>query len=268
MFNNQGSIRPVEPAAGEQLLNRISSQTKIEKTNSSFEQIDESLLKHPLVKKTFKETYNLGGLAASQLSDADIAADCPGTNKSHFFICTSCGYRGNTARGVKQHGKMHLAQREHFAVINITDEPSVVYNSSNDKEFQAQCLNFSHTQAESNEKTMLKRVRTEDPVEENKTTQKEPEEKMSNAAPFSKKARLLDSHYSQQKILNESDAANKSTPVGNIVEQTSSLRKLVLEPQAAQLNSMKEKSQTYCSKCNIQFQQVGNFLAHKKLYCK
>ena len=269
MFNNQGPTRAVESAAGE-----MSSQTKVEKANTSCEKIDESLLKHPLVKKTFKETYNFSGLAASQLSDADNASDCLGASKSHFFICTSCGYRGNTARGVKQHGKMHLAQREHFAVINITDEPSVVYNSSKDKEFQAQCLNILPSPAESNEKSTLKRIRVEDNVEQiHNTSQKEPvdkgiEAKILTAAPFSKKARLLDSHYSQQKLFNESDAAKKSSPVGTVVEQTSNLRKLVLETHTAQLNTMNEKSQTYCFKCNIQFQQVGNFLAHKKLYCK
>lgn len=57
-------------------------------------QIEESLLKHPLVKKTLIETYK-----------NDEIINSSSIKTTFFFICTTCGYRGNTARGVKQHGK-------------------------------------------------------------------------------------------------------------------------------------------------------------------
>ena len=73
--------------------------------------IDETLLRHPLVMKTISESYshlnkvNKSGLA-SELSAASIGTGSEQgfVQSKNFFICTTCGYRGNTARGVKQHG--------------------------------------------------------------------------------------------------------------------------------------------------------------------
>ena len=166
--------------------------------------IEQNLLKHPLVKKTLIETYKTD-------------------STTFFFICTTCGYRGNTARGVKQHGKLHLQQAEQFAVINITtesNEPILVYNSNEDKELQIQ-----FQQQQQQQQPVVK--------EEDKVIKEDTKE---TTVPFSKKARILDLHYNQQKKL---------------LEKTEC-----------------EQSQSYCLKCNIQFKQINNYLAHKRLYCK
>ena len=73
----------------------------------------------------------------------------------------------------------------------------------------------------------------------------------SNSQPMSKKARLLDSHYNQQKILNDETT---NTITSNTKKQDNDVSE--------------NKSQTYCSKCNIQFQHINNYLAHKTNYCK
>jgi hypothetical protein len=44
------------------------------------------------------------------------------TNAKHFYVCTTCGYRGNTIRGVKQHGKLHLSNNEPFNIAGLTDD--------------------------------------------------------------------------------------------------------------------------------------------------
>ena len=54
--------------------------------------IDERFLKHPLVCKTLNEAY-------SNLRPGKMAS-----TRKPFFMCTACGYQGNTSRGVKQHG--------------------------------------------------------------------------------------------------------------------------------------------------------------------
>jgi len=61
--------------------------------------------------------------------------------------------------------------------------------------------------------------------------------------PISKKARLL--NFKQEEV----------NPVN-----------LVYTP--IQLAQNSDKSQTYCHKCDIQFQRMNNYLAHKKSYCK
>jgi hypothetical protein len=93
----------------------------------------EELLKHPLVKKTLSETYGGSDIQKLFSFKQSINEDDININNRHFFICTNCGYRGNTSRGVKQHGKMHINNNEHFAIINATDKfPLVVYNSKHD----------------------------------------------------------------------------------------------------------------------------------------
>jgi hypothetical protein len=61
--------------------------------------------------------------------------------------------------------------------------------------------------------------------------------------PISKKARLL--KFKQDEL----------NPVNLVHIQT-------------QLAPKSDKSQTYCHKCDIQFQRMNNYLAHKKSYCK
>jgi hypothetical protein len=147
------------------------------------------LIKHPLVQKTLLETYGLDGTdqLVSLLWFGEPIGSCA------FYICTNCGYRGNTSRGVKQHGKIHLSNREHFAVIGASHKaPVVVFNSSMSPE--------------------------------------------------------------------SSPSSSLST---SSCSSSGSEAKCQLSEQPNQ-----EKSDTYCSKCRIQFQQVKNYLAHKKSYCE
>lgn len=62
--------------------------------------------------------------------------------------------------------------------------------------------------------------------------------------PFSKKARILDLHYNQQKK-----------------QKSDSLKISSTAP------SCEQSQQAYCLKCDIQFKQMNNYLAHKRLYC-
>jgi len=215
--------------------------------------IDESLLKHPLVKKTLQETYS-GQANSDQSKIAPENVKC----SSFFFICTTCGYRGNTARGVKQHGKLHLAQLEQFAVINISNRakgPILVYNSNDDIEIQSQTFNSknSNRQFDCEENSLIEKSEMEDSITPENIEKPKSAITSTKAndvvVPFSKKARILDLHFNQQKML---------TQMSNVEMDTPTL-----------VNKIKvEKSQTYCFKCNIQFQHISNFLAHKKLYCK
>jgi len=203
--------------------------------------IDESLLTHPLVKKTIQETYF--DQSNKNLNNNSL--------ESYFFICTTCGYRGNTARGVKQHGKLHLAQLEQFAVINISNRakiPILVYDSSDDSEIQ------THENKNVNKNYDLEESLSEkhSPEIEDNSIENKPKFLMSSSTnvessvPFSKKARILDLHYNQQKTLSIQES----------------------DKQESANNIKLEKSQSYCSKCNIQFRHKSNYLAHKKLYCK
>lgn len=78
--------------------------------------IDESFLEQPLVRKFLVENYGSSRSA---------------TRSKPYFICTACGYRGNTSRGVKQHGKLHLTEGHFFGIIDTSSsvEPVLVYSS-------------------------------------------------------------------------------------------------------------------------------------------
>jgi hypothetical protein len=41
----------------------------------------------------------------------------PTSSLKKLYICKTCGYRGNTLRGVKQHGKLHISQMEKFDIL-------------------------------------------------------------------------------------------------------------------------------------------------------
>lgn len=246
-------------------INKQPLPTDLINKKTPIDQIHDGLLKHPLVKKTLLEMYD----------KTTVTNDL---NKN-FFICTSCGYRGNTLRGVKQHGKLHLSNREQFAIINMTDkEPLLAYNSNEDNELQIQLnqkksLNIQLDFAKSNKRSssdidsddssdksnkptnvckipMLLLTNSTD-IKTDKAIAATPAPVQSNSQPMSKKARLLDSHYNQQKILNDETT---NTITSNTKKQDNDVSE--------------NKSQTYCSKCNIQFQHINNYLAHKTNYCK
>jgi len=262
--------------------NAISNDIK----KATFGQIslEDGLLKHPLVKKTIQEMYE-------SEDSKQLALEI----NRNFFICTTCGYRGNTLRGVKQHGKLHLSGKEQFAIINMAEkEPLLAYNSAEDNEIQIQfSLNGSQLQngsqkkqpiADKTRKRFTSNVKDEtdsndDSTEKNSACKiplllltnsdnnsKKPTATPATAVPastsaipivtqpISKKARLLDSHYSQQKMLIDETKKQENETDTSMPENSSTI------------NS--HKSQTYCSKCDIQFQQISNYLAHKNNYCK
>ncbi len=66
--------------------------------------LKDSLISHPLVKKTLQELYDSDERHQQQQQHQILI--------NNFYICTTCGYRGNTLRGVKQHGKLHLSNKE------------------------------------------------------------------------------------------------------------------------------------------------------------
>ena len=234
-----------------------------------------NLLKHPLVVKTLLEIYNVSTLDELSALDASDNIEKPNLNKN-FYMCSSCGYRGNTVRGVKQHGKSHLQEKEHFGIINTNEKlPLLVYYSLNDNELH---ISSKKTAPMPSSLTVLsqdmaksgalfhsptKSEHSEEELDEEETFKTFPSAKKSdinsssgiakllqdcqhkNQHPISKKARLLDAHHKMQDSLTMESR-----------EQVSAAKKQI------------DKSQTYCFKCNIQFQKVANYLAHKTNYCK
>lgn len=97
--------------------------------------MDPDLLKLETVQTTLIETYGCKNISELlKLSQNEFVMSNQNNNQvKNFYICTSCGYRGNTQRGVKQHGKLHLSNGQHFAVIYASDcQPMLVYNSEDD----------------------------------------------------------------------------------------------------------------------------------------
>ena len=254
---NQVNLRTVTPSKNLEQL----TQHKYNQTPTSH--IDEGLLKHPLVMKTIKENYGNLEKFNENITPSGTVNNSNEYHSKNFFVCTTCGYRGNTIRGVKQHGKLHLAQSEQFAVINISsefNEPILVYNSNNDVEFQLAHISPSSSKSIEIDEQTEENYSDEMSIEVSSNKNNELEEVKANSCiikkemfsptsvPFSKKARILDLHYNQQKSLTTA------------LESVDSMK---VKAQGTDV----EKSQTFCFKCNIQFQQISNFLAHKKLYC-
>lgn len=93
---------------------------------------------------------------------------------------------------------------------------------------------------------VLKIKLNEEQVERNKCRTNEKYEvsaEQSTDKPISKKARLLNFKQEEVNQLNIVHIPNQIAPKS-------------------------DKSQTYCHKCDIQFQRMNNYLAHKKSYCK
>jgi hypothetical protein len=257
----------------------VNKQQPLGNTASSFLN-DQNLLKHPLVIKTLLETYKVSSLSElnSLNNNSNSKNNHDEENKSNvnefnliknFYMCSTCGYRGNTVRGVKQHGKSHLQEKEHFGIISATEQkPLLVYYSLNDgggellqsnggankKMFITSLKVLSHD-------LLVKAIvnKGDDNIKDSSMTNKISEKSSSGSEldlslnighqmqqPVSKKARLLDAHH--QKMQQDSLELN-------------------LKNGDDDFSSSSAKSQTYCFKCNIQFQHVSNYLAHKTNYC-
>ena len=301
LFQNIDSLPKSEPAE----ISRNLAQTG----PTLISKIDEELLRHPLVRKTMLEIY---GDLENKSARNEVA--------KNFFICTTCGYRGNTCRGVKQHGKLHFSNHEHFAIINMTEkEPILVYHSLNDCELstaqfssessssglkrQLDNTNLSGSSLSRNKKLKLDEQETMEEIEDELQQNKEVNDSntiltetpildvptrnaeifIPNGQPLPKKARLLDSHYQQQQLLHQQQQQQINLLLLQENQNNKSINKNDIEAKKPaekiptslnntntnnNSNSSVDKSQTYCFKCNIQFKQFSNFLAHKKLYCK
>jgi hypothetical protein len=230
---------------------------KVDQEDENDNDDDNVVLRHPLVKKTLIELYGSEQVELSDDSSSSIANNLALNNNNNsgrnFFMCTNCGYRGNTCRGVKQHGKLHLCEKQHFAVIQATDlKPFLIYNS------ETEC-DFSLSKYQQQKSLAIQKI---DEEKLNKQQQQikimENDEEKSikdSASPISKKARLLFDY----RVSNDNDNANEEKSCQ--VDQQDSEEIVKKQPSAI-------KSQTYCFKCEIQFQHMNNFLAHKKSYCK
>lgn len=220
-------------------------------------------MKHPLVRQTLREMYGrefdeLYGIEDSTGEETTSPEGATSMTKNghtvkNFFMCTTCGYRGNTSRGVKQHGKMHLSAREHFAIINATNsKPCLVYSSLTDANLvqshtleQAIKRTSADLEVDNNEQTATGKVRADDETVTSPAGTAAANT-VQHQQPFSKKARLLEYNNRHQEPAvagsNDEDDQQHETKI--------------------------ERPQTYCQKCCTQFQHVSNFLAHKKFYCK
>ena len=275
-----------------------SNEPKPSKTTSITESFaHENILKHPLVVKTLLETYKVSSIDELDMinlnspSSAKLSEACM-VNK-YFYMCSTCGYRGNTVRGVKQHGKqLHLINKEHFGIINATEtQPLLVYYSQNDSDLhlngggsskrampssltvlphkilktgnvQANAAYLppksedSHTEDESTDSDEEEASQSFVVLKNLTAISKVKEEFVAQQQPVSKKARLLEAHQRIQEAAASQESASAKLANSNVDISAPVSVKIV------------DKSQTYCVKCNIQFQQVSNFLAHKTNYCK
>jgi hypothetical protein len=193
----------------------------------------QEILKHPLVIKTLQELYGHEDL---KFFEELYTPSIKGISSNFFYMCTTCGYRGNTARGVKQHGKLHLINKQHFAIIHATkNQPILIYNSENDS-FDTKTSRENIQKANLNFEKHIDIVETSIKLNENKTP-----DFYKSKLPLSKKARLL---HDYSKSLKEQECEKQEDISLKVV-----------------------KAHTYCFKCNIQFQHLNNYLTHKKTYC-
>ncbi len=188
----------------------------------------EDLLKHPLVKKTLSEIYGECDIEKLFSFKDAINEKAFNINNRHFFICTNCGYRGNTSRGVKQHGKMHIHNNEHFSIINATEKlPLIVYSSKQDSDVNI--VNKSKSKADMNDYNLNDEENNYNIIANNTES---------------------DSKELKQNCSSDNSIESSDNSILKMQSLTGDLR-----------------SETYCFKCGIQFQQIKNFLAHKKSYC-
>jgi hypothetical protein len=267
-------------------INNSTSQSQINIRNN--QNLNPHLLQHPLVKKTLEETYSRSFYNNLYSIDNNDDNQKHNNNQSspliqqHFYICTTCGYRGNTARGVKQHGKLHLSNSEHFAILNIdtrvesdNNEPSFIYYSMQDCDLNEMKMApiVTSPSIDQHSKEIVLNSQLKQSINDDKINKINNNNSSNRLGPISKKARLLDSHYQQQRqmLSNNNSDFNKSD--GNSDKNTNNNDDDDDENDDGELSNLKnyikvQKSQTFCFKCGIQFQHVKNFLAHKKLYCK
>ena len=226
--------------------NGVSVEPTTTTTNRSLGGGDDlaEFVKHPLVLKTLLETYGVSSLDElnhnnhqyhhSPVASSSSSAATAAANR-HFFICTCCGYRGNTARGVKQHGKLHLLGAEQFAIINASGKyPAIIYNSKSENPGVANFASVASSPPPAPSALSLPLV----VASKRKRRTISDEDDDDDDAGDSKEAKTND-------ILDREDKKAPSRPA-----------------------TAAESADNYCFKCHIQFQHAHSFLAHKKLYCK
>ena len=267
----------------------------------------QDLVKLPSVINTLLKTYDVTTMdeLKEYLNDENSTSlNSSDESIQKFSICTTCGYRGKTIRGVKQHGKSHLIEKEHFGIIEVKEKLfSLAYYSASDTDIQFSngvrktggagsffalphdlingsssksfSFNKNGSNSDSNEeessdeenklddgeggcKIPLLLLKEENNSKKNEeassgSMKRSSEFVKSNAdscqQPLSKKARILEGHYNNQKL---EQMQNES----------------VHNKTGASSSNKADKSQTFCVKCNIQFQHVKSYLAHKSTYCK
>ena len=266
----------------------------------------QDLVKLPSVINTLLKTYDVTTMdeLKEYLNDENSTSlNSSDESIQKFSICTTCGYRGKTIRGVKQHGKSHLIEKEHFGIIEVKEKLfSLAYYSASDTDIQFSnvvrktggagsffalphdlingsssksfSFNKNGSNSDSNEEEssdeenkiddgeagckipllLLKEENNSKKNEEASGSMKRSSEFVKSNVdscqqPLSKKARILEGHYNNQKL---EQMQNES----------------VHNKTGASSSNKADKSQTFCVKCNIQFQHVKSYLAHKSTYCK
>lgn len=241
----------------------VKAQPQAEMSKSGSTDSASGLLKHPLVKKTLTELYGKDYELLNIEDDSNLielkqlanASGGSGSMAKNFFMCTACGYRGNTARGVKQHGKMHLTDREHFGIINVTStHPFLVYNTLCDTDLQSSLPSFNSPvkrQFANDDETDSNHFKHPNDDEIHSDHVDDDDDDSQSSQPVSKKVRL--NGGAKLPLKNQPDSNSIINNNKNNIDNTKN-----------DLN----KSQKFCHKCNTQFQHVNNFLAHVKYYCK
>ena len=100
---------------------------------------------------------------ASPVPSISPSSSVPISSFKKIYIRKTCGYRGNTLRGVKQHGKLHLSQMEPFDILEAgLDEfdKITIFRNVDEKE-----LKFSKNTELTDE---LKQIKNENNDEKNR----------------------------------------------------------------------------------------------------
>ena len=167
------------------------------------------------------------------ISPSTLSVSGASTCLRKIYICKTCGYRGNTIRGVKQHGKLHFSQTEPFDILEAGldefDKITIFKNLKETDDKGSKCLRLSECN-ESADDTFKIGVK-----QSNNECKIEMKHNLSNEE--KKRQHMNDDGGVSQ--MNENDESNDEFIY-----------------------------QKYCKTCKIQFQQEHSFNAHKKYYCK
>ncbi|XP_066903306.1 zinc finger protein ush [Halyomorpha halys] len=150
------------------------------------------------------------------------------------FLCTICNYKGNTLRGMRTHIRLHFDKRP----------------------------------AEVNEESFITCI-VEDPVAQPMETSEEdsrvsPKNDKCNGEEVRVKEEAKEGEDEEEEYIEVEDVAVKAEPVAVKAEEND-------EPQETaddlSLNNNKKSGPRYCKSCDISFNYLSTFIAHKKFYC-